>query len=122
MGAALGTLIGLLIGFLVGFLVGLNDGSQVGEQAAPSAPRSVTVEKTVEKTIPAATPEPKHPDTTTVRPLDTARFSVIDPHRMMQTCALTDGFVRTGIIASTYAQVSVKATRCKSKWAIKVGC
>jgi hypothetical protein len=42
----------------------------------------------------------------------TARFSVIDPHRMMQTCALTDGFVRTGIIASTYGQVSVNATRC----------
>src|SRR4051794_4973759 len=44
----------------------------------------------------------------------TARFSVIDPHRMMQTCALTDGFVRTGIIASTYGQVSVSATRCES--------
>jgi hypothetical protein len=42
----------------------------------------------------------------------TARFSEIDPHRMMQTCALTDGFVRTGIIASTYGQVSVNATRC----------
>jgi hypothetical protein len=42
----------------------------------------------------------------------TARFSVIDPHRMMQTCALTDGFVRTGIIALTYGQVSVNATRC----------
>jgi hypothetical protein len=41
----------------------------------------------------------------------TARFSVIDPHCMMQTCALTDGFVRTGIIASTYGQVSVNATR-----------
>src|SRR5918995_6095109 len=36
----------------------------VGEQAAPSAPRSVTVEKSVEKTIPAATQEPKPPDTT----------------------------------------------------------
>ena len=44
----------------------------------------------------------------------TARFSVIDPHRMMQTCALTDGFVRTGIIALTYGQVSGNATRCDS--------
>jgi hypothetical protein len=43
----------------------------------------------------------------------TARFSVIDPHRMMQTCALTDGFVRTGIIALIYGQVSVNATRCR---------
>ena len=34
---------------------------------------------------------------------------------MMQTCALTDGFVRTGIIASTYGQVSVSATRCKGR-------
>ena len=41
-----------------------------------------------------------------------ARFSVIDPHRMMHTCDLTDGFVRTGIIALTYGQVSVNATRC----------
>jgi hypothetical protein len=32
---------------------------------------------------------------------------------MMQTCALTDGFVRTGIIALTYGQVSVNATRCQ---------
>ena len=32
----------------------------------------------------------------------TTRFSVIDPHRMMQTCGLTDGFVLTGIIALTY--------------------
>jgi hypothetical protein len=32
---------------------------------------------------------------------------------MMQTCALTDGFVRKGIIASTYGQVSVNATRCR---------
>src|SRR5215217_8299402 len=44
----------------------------------------------------------------------TARFSVIDPHRMMQTCDLTDGFVRTGIIALTYGQVSVNATRCRA--------
>jgi hypothetical protein len=43
----------------------------------------------------------------------TARFSVIDPHRMMQTCALTDGFVRKGIITLTYGQVSVNATRCR---------
>ena len=42
----------------------------------------------------------------------TARFSVIDPHRMMHTCGLTDGFVLTGIIALTYGQVSVNATRC----------
>jgi transposase len=41
-----------------------------------------------------------------------ARFSEIDPHCMMQTCALTDEFVRTGIIALTYGQVSVNATRC----------
>jgi hypothetical protein len=45
--------------------------------------------------------------------LSSARFSVIDLHRMMQTCALTDGFVRTGIIASTYGQLSVNATRCR---------
>ena len=32
---------------------------------------------------------------------------------MMQTSGLTDGFVRTGIIALTYGQVSVNATRCK---------
>ena len=31
---------------------------------------------------------------------------------MMQTCGLTDGFVLTGIIALTYGQVSVNATRC----------
>jgi len=31
---------------------------------------------------------------------------------MMQTWGLTDGFVRTGIIALTYGQVSVSATRC----------
>ena len=43
----------------------------------------------------------------------TARFSVIDPHRMMQACGLTDGFVRPGIVALTYGQVSVNATRCK---------
>jgi len=34
---------------------------------------------------------------------------------MMQTCGLTDGFVRTGIIASTYGQVNVNATRCRLK-------
>jgi len=33
----------------------------------------------------------------------------------MQTCALNDGFVRTGIIASTYGQVSVNATRCRTR-------
>jgi len=33
---------------------------------------------------------------------------------MMQTCGLTDGFVRTGMIASTYGQVSLNATRCKN--------
>jgi len=43
----------------------------------------------------------------------TAPFSVIDPHRMAQTCGLTDGFVRTGIIALTYGQVGVNATRCR---------
>jgi hypothetical protein len=32
---------------------------------------------------------------------------------MMQTRGLTDGFVLTGIIASTYGQVSVNATRCR---------
>jgi hypothetical protein len=49
---------------------------------------------------------------TSRQPGVTARFSVIDPHRMMQTCGLTDGFVRTGIIALTYGQVSANATRC----------
>src|SRR5215208_1823825 len=51
--------------------------------------------------------------------LHTARFSVIDPHRMMHTCGLTDEFVLTGIIALTYGQVSVNATRCK-KFALRV--
>jgi hypothetical protein len=59
--------VGALVGFLVAGLIG---GSQQGEQAAPSGPRSVIVEKSVEKTIPAATPEPRSPDTTTVRPPD----------------------------------------------------
>ena len=44
----------------------------------------------------------------------TARFSVIDPHRMMQTYGLTDGFIRTGMITLSYGQVSVNATRCKT--------
>src|SRR5215213_1454847 len=43
----------------------------------------------------------------------TARFGVIDPHRVMQTCGLTDGFVRTGMIALTYGQLSLNATRCR---------
>src|SRR5215213_162502 len=51
--------------------------------------------------------------TTAIAQALTARFSVIDPHRMMQACGLTDRFVRTGIIASTYGQLSVNATRCK---------
>jgi hypothetical protein len=47
--------------------------------------------------------------------IHTARFSEVDPYSMMQTCALTDGFIRTGIIALTYGQVSVNATRCRPK-------
>jgi transposase len=35
--------------------------------------------------------------------IHTAYFSVIDPQRMAHTCGLTDGFVRPGVHASTYA-------------------
>ena len=44
----------------------------------------------------------------------TARFSVIDPHRMMQTYGLTDGFIRKGMITLSYGQFSVNASRCRS--------
>ena len=51
----------------------------------------------------------------------TARFSVIDPHRMMQTYGLTDGFIRTGMITLSYGQVSVNATRCQNPVMAKFG-
>ncbi len=42
----------------------------------------------------------------------TAHFSEVDPHRMIHTCGLTEGFARPIVHALAYGWVNVNATRC----------